>query len=110
MATVSRDIPLRETQTEDDPLTVPLGQLMKDDTDSQKSEDSEKEEEQRILPENTERVPPSGIEDISDDERHLEIDTDSQRSQDSEEDEQEEKILPLLKRNPWQRIYGRKNF
>jgi len=97
MATVSRDIPLRETQTEDDPLTVPLGQLMmKDDTDSQKSEDSEKEEEQRILPENTERVPPSGIEDISDDEKHLEIDADSQRSQDSEEDEQEEKILPLF--------------
>jgi len=96
METVTRDIPLRETQTEDDPLTVPLGQLMmKDDTDSQKSEDSEKEEEQRILPENTKRVPPSGMEDISDDKKHLEIDSDSQRSQDSE-DEQEGRILPLL--------------
>ena len=97
MTTASRDIPLRETQTEDDPLTVPLGQLMmKDDTDSQKSEDSEKEEEQRILPEKTERMPPSGTKDIPDDEKYLEIDADSQRSQDSEEDEQEEKILPLL--------------
>jgi len=70
--------------------------MMKDDIDSQKSEDSEKEEEEIILPENTEKVPPSDIEDISDGEKHLEIDAASQRSQDSEEDEQEGRILPLL--------------